>query len=155
VRTLNITASGGYKSLRSWTVRASQPPIYPFRWMFRGAQTLARQSPFVTQSDSREPQMEELVRKPARAVPRSRAKWMGVALACAMLGSGAALAQTSLGSSTSIVFPVVAATATFTGHVTLGPFSFWGRARALASPREHDRDDKNRERKPERQRIAD
>jgi hypothetical protein len=44
---------------------------------------------------------------------------MGVALACAMLGSGAALAQTSLGSSTSIVFPVVAATATFTGHLTL------------------------------------
>jgi hypothetical protein len=63
--------------------------------------------------------MKDFVRNPARAAPRSRAKWMGVALACTMLGSGAALAQTSLGSSTSIVFPVVAATATFTGHVTL------------------------------------
>ena len=40
-------------------------------------------------------------------------------LACAMLDSGAAVAQTSLGSSREIVFPVVAATASFTSHVTL------------------------------------
>ena len=40
-------------------------------------------------------------------------------LACAMLNSGAAVAQTSLGSSREIVFPVVAATASFTSHVTL------------------------------------
>jgi hypothetical protein len=64
--------------------------------------------------------MNDFSGNPARAsAPRSRAKLVGVALACAMLGSGAALAQTTLGSSTSIVFPVVAATAAFTGQVTL------------------------------------
>src|SRR5258708_4585313 len=51
--------------------------------------------------------------------PPGPAKWIGILIACAMLASGAAAAQTSLGSSRSIVFPVVAATSTFTGHVTL------------------------------------
>ena len=43
----------------------------------------------------------------------------GTVLACCMLASGSGLAQTALGSSTAIVFPVVASTSTFTGRVTL------------------------------------
>ena len=38
---------------------------------------------------------------------------------CAALASGGALGQTAFGAATSLVFPVVASTATFTGHVTL------------------------------------
>jgi hypothetical protein len=64
--------------------------------------------------------MREFPRCPGRpSAPPSPTKWIGPLLACAILGSGAAVAQTSLGSSGSIVFPVVAATSTFTGHVTL------------------------------------
>ena len=51
---------------------------------------------------------------------RRWSKSMGAAAACALLlGSGAASAQTSFGASPTIVFPVVAATATFTGTLTL------------------------------------
>src|SRR6266480_1210408 len=44
---------------------------------------------------------------------------IGAALMCWLVGTGTALAQTTFGASTTIVFPVIAATATFTGGVTL------------------------------------
>lgn len=52
-------------------------------------------------------------------IPRRWAKSIGAAAACVLLGSGAASAQTSFGASATIVFPVVAATPTFTGNITL------------------------------------
>jgi hypothetical protein len=54
------------------------------------------------------------------AVPgRRRTLAAATAAACLMLGSGAALAQTAFGASTSIVLPLIANTGTFTSEVTL------------------------------------
>ena len=49
----------------------------------------------------------------------SRLRWASALLAGSLLASGAAVAQTTFGAATTIVFPVVAATATFTGQITL------------------------------------
>src|SRR4051812_7722812 len=55
----------------------------------------------------------------AKAIKSGCWKWIGAAVVCSMVGSGTALAQTTFGSSTTIVFPVIAATSVFTGQVTL------------------------------------
>jgi len=54
-----------------------------------------------------------------RPAPHKRGASKLVVLAFSIIASGAALGQTTFGTSTTIVFPVIAATGTFTGHGTL------------------------------------
>ena len=61
--------------------------------------------------------MNKLVSSASRAT--RRLQWAGALAACSLLAAGAAVAQTTFGSSPTIVFPVMASTSTFVGQATL------------------------------------